>query len=293
MPSGQRVGFVGAGAIGLPMAIRVAGAGHDVSVLDPSPERRALASAAGMAATGSMDALAGCDVTVVIVATAAQLEAATSGPDGVLDRLRAGSTCVVMSTVGPRAVGASARAASERSVRLLDVPVTGGVSGAERGELILFASGDASTLDEISDVLAPMGRVVRCGDEVGAGQSMKVVNQLLASVHLAAAAEALAFAAALGLDRQAVLDSMGAGAGGSWMLADRGPRMLEGPEAEVTSAVDLFVKDSGLVTEAAEDAGFEAPLARAAREAFKRAAELGFGRADDSQVIQAYGSRRR
>lgn len=94
---------------------------------------------------------------------------------------------------------------------------------------------------------------------------MKVVNQLLASVHLAAAAEALAFAAALGLDREAVLAGIRGGAGGSWMLSDRGPRMLEGPEAQVTSAVDVFVKDSGLVTEAAADAGFEAPLACGAR----------------------------
>ena len=272
------------------MATRVAGAGHDVAVVEPSPERRALAAAAGLAAGEQMAALAGRDVAVVIVATAAQLEEATSGPGGALQHLRAGSTCVVMSTVGPRAVEATAEAASARSVRLLDVPVTGGVSGAERGELILFASGDATILDEAADVLAPMGRIVRCGDEVGAGQSMKVVNQLLASVHLAAAAEALAFAAALGLNREAVLEGIRGGAGGSWMLSDRGPRMLEGPEAEVTSAVDVFVKDSGLVTEAAADAGFEAPLARAAREAFERAAELGFGRADDSQVIQAYGS---
>lgn len=270
------------------MATRIAAAGHEVTVVDPSEERRSLAAAAGMTAGESMAALRDCGVILVLVATPGQLETALSGAGGALEHLSPGSTCVVMSTVGPRAAQEAERAAVARSLRLLDVPVTGGVSGAERGELILFAAGDTTALDEAADVLAPLGRVVRCGEAVGAGQSMKVVNQLLASVHLSAAAEALSFASALGLDRQTVLDSMRAGAGGSWMLADRGPRMLEGPEAEVTSAVDLFVKDSGLVTQAAADIGFEAPLATAAHEAFQRAAELGFGRADDSQVIQTY-----
>lgn len=283
------MGFIGAGAIGLPMATRVAAAGHELCVVDASEERRELAVAAGMAASERMAALAGSHVAIVMVATAAQLEAALSGPGGALEHLRPGSTCVVMSTVGPRAVQGAARAAAARSVRLVDVPVTGGVSGAERGELILFGSGDPSSLDEVAGVLAPMGRLVRCGAEVGLGQSMKVVNQLLASVHLAAAAEALAFAAALDLDQDFVLDVMRGGAGGSWMLSDRGPRMLEGPDAEVTSAIDLFVKDSGLVTQAAADVAFRAPLVAAAHDAFSRAAERGFGRADDSQVIQAYG----
>ena len=286
MPSGRRVGFIGAGAIGLPMATRLAAAGHELCVVDPSAERRELAHGAGMAASDQMAALAGSDVAIVMVATAAQLEAALSE---ALDHLGAGTTCVVMSTVGPRAAQAAAEAATARSVALLDVPVTGGVSGAERGKLVLFGSGDSQRLDEVADVLAPMGTLVRCGAAVGLGQSMKVVNQLLASVHLAAAAEALAFAAALDLDQEFVLDALRGGAGGSWMLSDRGPRMLEGPDAQVTSAIDLFVKDSGLVTQAAADVGFRAPLAAAAHDAFTRAAERGLGRADDSQVIQAYG----
>ena len=286
LPEARRVGFIGAGAIGLPMAIRVAGAGHELHVVDPSEERRALARAAGIYASGQMAALAESDVAIVMVATAAQLEAALAE---ALDHVRAGTTFVVMSTVGPRAAQAAAAAASERSVALVDVPVTGGVSGAEQGKLVLFGAGDARALDGVADVLAPIGRLVRCGADVGLGQSLKVVNQLLASVHLAAAAEALALAAALDLDRGLVHDAVRGGAGGSWMLADRGPRMLQGRGAEVTSAIDLFVKDSGLVAEAAAEVGFSAPLVAAAYDAFQRAAELGLGRADDSQVIEAYG----
>jgi 3-hydroxyisobutyrate dehydrogenase-like beta-hydroxyacid dehydrogenase len=165
--------------------------------------------------------------------------------------------------------------------------VTGGTSGAESGSLTLLAAGDPATLAAVSDVLSAMGSIFMCGNRIGDGQSVKLVNQLLCSVHLAAAAEALAFAERLGLDPARVLDAVGSGAGGSWMLRDRGPRMLV-DDAEVTATVDIFVKDSGLASEAAADVGFCAPLLAAAHEAFCVAADLGYGHEDDSRVRRAY-----
>jgi 3-hydroxyisobutyrate dehydrogenase len=205
-----------------------------------------------------------------------------------LPHLDEGALCVVMSTVGPRAVERAARAAAERGVGVLDVPVTGGVAGARTGSLTLFASGDPALVERARAVLDPMGRVRVCGPEVGQGQRMKVVNQLLASVHLVAAAEALAFAERVGLDPAQVLEYVGAGAGDSWMLGDRGPRMLESTDVEVTSAVDVFVKDSDLVAEAVAEAGFDAPLLRAANAAFHAASASGLGARDDSRVIETY-----
>lgn len=276
------VAFVGVGAIGLPKALRIAGAGHRVTAVDASPERRGLAEQAGLASTGALvDVQA--DVTVVMVATPQQLSEVTAAAS-----LAAGSVCVVMSTVGPAAVRAAAHQLHGQGVAVLDVPVTGGVAGATAGRLTLFAAGDPEVLERVRPLLTPLGTVHDCGREIGDGQAIKVVNQLLCSVNLVAAAEALAFAGALGLEPARVLELVRAGSGGSWMLGDRGPRMLEGTDVEVTSAVDLFVKDSTLVTEAAADAGFDAPLVRLAAERFRAAAERGLGRRDDSRVIETY-----
>jgi 3-hydroxyisobutyrate dehydrogenase-like beta-hydroxyacid dehydrogenase len=283
------VAFVGVGAIGLPMAVRIAGAGHSVIAFDVSRQRRELARAAGVEVADGMADLSGCDVAVFMVATGGQLEAALQGSGGALEQLAPGSLCIVMSTVGPEAVRKAARAVADRDVGLVDAPVTGGVAGASAGSLTIFASGDPSLLDAAEPVLAPMGGVRPCGPEVGQGQFMKVINQLLASVHLVAAAEALAFARRVGLDPRRVLESIKDGAAGSWMLNDRGPRMLEGTDVEVTSAVDIFVKDSDLVAAAAADAGFDAPLLRAANAAFRAASDRGLGHRDDSRVIETYG----
>ena len=277
------VAWVGAGAIGLPMAVRVRTAGHRVTAVDPSEERRELARGAGLEVAEAVPD--GADVAVFMVANAAQLRAATGA---ALERLAPGSLCVVMSTVGPEAARAAARATGEASVDLIDVPVTGGVAGARAGALTLFAAGDPALLSKAEPVLLPMGRIRVCGPEVGQGQWMKVVNQLLASVHLVAAAEALAFARRVGLDPAEVLDGVKEGAGGSWMLGDRGPRMLQGTDVEVTSAVDVFVKDSDLVAAAAAEVGFDARLLRVANESFRAASGSGLGNRDDSRVIETY-----
>ena len=276
--------FVGVGAIGLPMAARIAAGGHAVVAIDPDERRRELARGAGLAVAGDVIRAAGADVVIVMVATPAQLDAALCAPGGALDHMRRGALCVVMSTVGREAVRAAHAAAAARGCPLLDVPVTGGVSGARRGALTLLADAIAGA----RPVLEPLGTILICGDEVGQGQAMKLVNQLLATVHVVAAAEALAFAERLGLDPAAALHAVGAGAAGSWMLTDRGPRMLQDEGAEMTAAIDLFVKDSGMVAAAADAAGLPTPLLAAAREVFQRAAEAGLGHADDSQVIQIY-----
>lgn len=286
------VAWVGVGAIGLPMAARVQAAGHAVTAVDPSHGRLELARAAGLAVAERIADVARSDIAIVMVATPDQLAAALGADGGLLSVLAPGSLCVVMSTVGPAPVQAAARAAAEHSIGLIDVPVTGGVSGARRGALTLFASGDSDLLDRAEPVLAPMGRIRVCGGEVGQGQTMKVVNQHLCSVHLVAAAEALAFAERAGIDPARVLEYVSEGAAGSWMLGDRGPRMLEGTDVEVTSAVDLFVKDSTLAATLAEQLGFDAPLLRAARAAFQAAAAAGLGRRDDSRVIEQYQEER-
>jgi len=284
--TGRTVAFIGVGAIGLPMAQRLAGAGHAVLAIEASPVRRDEARSAGLSVATMAD-VARADVVIAMVATADQLESALCGEDGALARARGDATLVIMSTVGPAAVEKVAAAAAEHGVAVLDVPVTGGVSGAENGSLTLLAAGDPATVVAVSDVLSVMGSIFPCGNRIGDGQSFKLVNQLLCSVHLAAAAEALEFAERLGLDPARVLDAVGSGAGGSWMLRDRGPRMLA-DDAEVTATVDIFVKDSGLAADAAADVGFATPLLAAAHGAFCAASDMGLGHHDDSRVRRAY-----
>ncbi|MBK1783285.1 NAD(P)-dependent oxidoreductase [Prauserella cavernicola] len=277
--------FVGAGAIGRPMVSRVAAAGHAVVAVDPVPSARDWAAQQGIPAAASITDAPRADTVVVMVATPEQLGTLV---DEALTGDVAGVRWIVMSTVGPDAVRAQAARLSAAGARVLDVPVTGGVARARTGELTLFAAGPAAELDAARPVLDCFGTVRPVGAEVGDGQAIKVVNQHLCSVHIVAAAEALALAGSLGLDREQVLSLVEQGAAGSWMLSDRGPRMLEGTDVEVTSTIGIFVKDSALVATAAGAAGADTPLLGLARERYDRAAAAGLAQRDDSRVIETY-----
>lgn len=302
--STPKVTFVGIGAIGLPMATRVAAAGFDLTAVDFSAAQRAAAQEKGLRAEDSAASAAVADAVIVMVATAEQLHSAALGPRdgagpregapdaarpaGLIGAMRPGASLIVMSTVGPEAVQALVEPARERGITLVDAPVTGGIARAALGSLRLFVSADFAGLEENRSLLESMGTVVECGTAIGDGQAFKAVNQLLCSVHIVAAAEALALAEKLGLDPAQVLEAVAEGAAGSFMLSDRGPRMLQGPEAQVASAVGIFVKDSSLVSEIASAHGFEAPMLEAARAKYLEAAEAGLTRHDDSQVIATY-----
>ncbi|MGJ9372709.1 NAD(P)-dependent oxidoreductase [Nesterenkonia sp. CF4.4] len=293
-----KVTFVGIGAIGLPMASRVAAAGFDLTAVDFSAAQRAAAEELGLRAEDSAASAGVADAVIVMVATGEQLRSATLGsPEGephaqesagLIGAMRPGASLIVMSTVGPEAVQSLVEPARERGITLVDAPVTGGIARAALGALRLFVSADFAGLEENRALLESMGTIVECGTEIGDGQAFKAVNQLLCSVHIVAAAEALALAEKLGLDPTQVLEAVAEGAAGSFMLSDRGPRMLEGPEAQVASAVGIFVKDSSLVSEIASSHGFEAPLLEAARAKYLEAADAGLARHDDSQVIATY-----
>lgn len=282
------IAFVGVGAIGLPMATRIAAIGHPVTCVDPSPIARERAYDKGLATAARFTEIEQpLDVVVVMVATPDQLTDLIAEAVGVGV---SGQCWIVMSTVGPEAVRREAGRLESAGAQVLDVPVTGGVARALVGELSLFASGPTRLIEQCKPVLECLGVVKFVGEEVGEGQAVKVVNQHLCSVHIVAAAEALFLARELGLDPAKVLDLVQAGAGGSWMLADRGPRMLADTDVTVTSAINIFVKDSGLVAEAAAEVGADLPLLREARERYHQAAELGLAQRDDSRVIETYSA---
>ncbi|SPB17757.1 3-hydroxyisobutyrate dehydrogenase [Caballeronia novacaledonica] len=280
----MNVTFIGLGAIGLPMAQRIKAVGHAVTGVDLSNRARGLAQESGLAAVDGFEAAPAADVAVAMVATPQQLASLVDSVGANLS----GQTWVIMSTVGPDAVRREGERLSAAGARVIDAPVTGGTARAKRGELVIFAAGDEGEIDHARPVLDAMGSVRITGTKLGDGQAIKLVNQHLCSVHIVAAAEALNLARSLGLDPSAVLDLVEKGAAGSWMLSDRGPRMLQGIDVTVTSAIDIFVKDSDLVAAAARMCGADVPLLAVANARYREAADAGLGARDDSRVIDTW-----
>jgi 3-hydroxyisobutyrate dehydrogenase-like beta-hydroxyacid dehydrogenase len=276
--------------MGLPMARRLIGASHEVTAFDPvEASREALAAAGGQPAMTAAEASADADLVFVIVATPEQATAALFGPGGAAEAITPGSIVVVMSTIGPAAVKDLDARLAERGVGLLDAPMSGGVARAERGDLVVMVGGPQDRFDACRPLLDRLGSTVSyVGEAVGDGQALKLVNQLLAGVHIAAAAEALGLAAALGLDARAAWEVVRQGAAGSFMLGDRGARMLDAEFEPVRSALDIFVKDMGLVVGAAKARKLPTPLAAAAEQLYLTGAAEGLGRRDDSSLITLY-----
>jgi 3-hydroxyisobutyrate dehydrogenase len=286
--TGPKVTVIGLGAMGLQMATRLASA-LPVTVFDPVAERVTLAGQAG-ARTATTPALAasGADVVVLSVRTQDQVEAALFGDDGAAHVLGPRSVVVLTSTVGVEGAREVGSRLAGQGVELLDLPVSGGPARAGKGDLLALRGGSDEAVrraQPVVDLLASTVAVV--GLHPGDGQAMKVVNQLLAGVHIAAAAEALTLAKGLGLDPQAALDALGSGAAASFMLADRGPRIIEalaGGTPEVLSRVDIFVKDMGIVAGAGRAAGVALPVAAAAEQLYRLGLLAGLGAKDDSMI---------
>ena len=288
MTTTPAVAWIGLGAIGAPMARALAGAGLPVTAYDLFPAaREAIAEVAATTET-AREAARGADVVAVMVATPDQLEAVLFGEeDGIAGELTAGTVLLIMSTVGPAALDATATRLEGTGVRIVDAPVSGGAARAADGDLLVMVGGaeaDVAAARPVLDALASNAPVV--GPRPGDGQRFKIVNQLLCGVHIAAAGEALALADSMGLDLRQVHEVLGTGAAASFMFGDRGQRMVEGAFDDVRSALTIFVKDMGLVAEAADEVGQQVPLASSAQQVYRRGSELGWDRRDDSIVYR-------
>lgn len=280
----MNVTFIGVGAIGLPMAIQIKNAGHCVTGVDFSEQSRQKAKEFDIDVVKEFNAAPHAEVVIVMVATGQQLMSlvSTLGPEVN------GQIWIIMSTVGPECIIDASNILSDYGAVVIDAPVTGGTARAKTGQLMIFASGEKDIIDYASNILSAMGTVKFISEQVGKGQSVKVINQHLCSVHIVAAAEALNLTEKLGLDPHTVLPLIEVGAAGSWMLTDRGPRMLEGTDVEVCSSINIFVKDSSLVLSSANNAGIDVPLLALSHERYLKAAEAGLGNKDDSRVIETW-----
>ena len=284
----MHTGFLGLGAMGAPMARTLLRAGFSVTGYDADPARAAALAPDGLTVTTSAaGAATGADVFIVMVQNYAQATAALLGTEGAFAALPDGATVLVTSTLAPAQARELAAHLAPRGIALVDAPVSGGPAGAANGELTLAISGDPAAVARCQPVLDALGAAqYHLGPQVGAALTLKAINQLLAGVHIAAAAEALELARRAGIAPDVTMDYLAHSAGFSWMLGDRGPRMLSGAYDPPHSALAIFTKDLGIVHDLAAAQALDLPVTDAALAQFRRAAEVGYAGRDDSAVIE-------
>jgi putative dehydrogenase len=282
------IGFIGLGSMGLPMASHLSRDGYAVKGFDIAENaRKSFDENGGGSHSNAAEAADGVRVLMLMVVNITQARQALF-ESGALSNSAEDCIVVLMSTCPPGDVEALAREVKAQGRRFLDAPVSGGVAGARTASLSIMVAGDRHTYDECYNLFEVLGsKIYFLGAHPGQASVAKAVNQLLCGVHLAAAAEALALAERAGLDTATMLQIVSGSAAASWMLNDRGQRMLQN-DPEVTSAVDIFVKDLGIVLAAGSSAKAALPLASVAHQFFLAASGQGAGLADDSQVIRAY-----
>lgn len=283
------VGFIGLGAMGLGMATTLVQRGFSVKGYDLNPQAgERLVAAGGMSVGSAAEAARGADVLIVMVATAEQAEEALFGAGDAAAALPAGALVMLCSTVAPADARQTAAQLRKLGLEMLDAPVSGGVARAAAGKLSMMASGSLAAFARAEPVLDALAeRVYRLGDECGQGSTVKMVNQLLAGVHIAAAAEAMALGVKAGVDPQQLYEVISNSAGSSWMFQNRVPHMLAGDYTPL-SAVEIFVKDLGIVLETGKAQRFPLPLAAVAHQMFLMAAAAGYGRLDDAAVVKVF-----
>ena len=281
------VGWIGLGAMGLPMASVLTRGGYEVSAFDLDATKVAQVVEAGALSMSLEQVATNAEVLFVMAATGSQLESVLFGSDGAAKFMAPGSVVVITATVGVEVAVSCAERLSELGIGLVDAPVSGGVARAEAGDLLFMVSGSDSDKAKVMPLINLMAReAADFGEIPGDAQKAKLVNQLLCGVHIAVSGEALAFAESLGLDANQCWSALRGGAATSFMFEDRGRRMVEGPQEIVRSALGLFVKDLGLVTAEAAAHSLGTPLASAALGLFAQGRDEGHEREDDSVVIE-------
>lgn len=283
------VGVIGLGSMGMGVARTLLAKGFDTHACDVRAAALESFAAAGGTPHDSPAALgARCDVVIVLVVNAEQTDAVLFGERGAAAALKPGSVVVASATVAPEFAVALGQRLEDRQLLMVDAPVSGGAARAAKGELSIMASGAPAAFERAQAVLDAIAvKVYRLGDSAGTGSKVKMINQLLAGVHIASACEAMALAIRAGADAKAVYEVISNSAGSSWMFQNRVPHILEGDYTPL-SAVNIFVKDLGIVLDTAKKLAFPLPLTAAAHQLYLAAAGAGLGGEDDSAVVKVY-----
>ena len=280
-------GVIGLGSMGLGMAQSMVKRGIKVAGFDINAAAIAkLVEVGGGSASSVAEVAKGADVLLVIVVNAAQTDTVLFGEKGAAAAMKKGSVIISSATMAPDDARKLAAKAEALGLMYLDAPISGGAAKAAIGQLTVMASGTQETFKRARPVLdAIAATVYELGDAAGIGASFKMVNQLLAGVHIAAACEAVTFAKKLGLDLPTVYKVITASAGNSWMFENRVPHILDGDYAP-RSAVEIFTKDLGIVSDMGRREKFPLQIAATALQMFLMTAAAGMERDDDASVAR-------
>jgi len=285
----NRAGLIGLGAMGAGIAATLRDRGYEMHVCDARPGAAVrFAEAGGVAWATPAQVAHCCEVVISVVVNAAQTEDVLFGEGGAAASMKPGSVFVMCSTVDPNWSIALEERLNAMGILYVDAPISGGAAKAASGQMTVMSSARPEAYagaDAVLDAMA--GKVYRLGDRAGAGSKVKIINQLLAGVHIAAAAEAMALGLREGVAPDALYEVITHSAGNSWMFENRMAHVLAGDYTPL-SAVDIFVKDLGLVLDTARASKFPLPLASTAHQMFMQASTAGFAKEDDSAVIKIF-----
>ncbi len=285
----MKVGLVGLGAMGRGMAGSLRRGGHDLRVFDVRPEAaRDFAKEGGIACASVAELAQASDIVISVVVNAAQTEDVLFGTGGAAAAMKPGSVFVMCSTVDPNWSVALESRLEKLGLFYVDAPISGGAAKAANGQMTMMTAAKPEAYARCEPVLNAMAaKVYKLDHKAGAGSKVKIINQLLAGVHIAAAAEAMALGLREGVDAAALYEVITHSAGNSWMFENRMAHVLAADYTPL-SAVDIFVKDLGLVLDTARASKFPLPLASTAHQMFMQASTAGFAREDDSAVIKIF-----
>ncbi|QJC56248.1 L-threonate dehydrogenase [Polaromonas vacuolata] len=285
----EKIGLIGLGAMGLGMAQSLRRKGYSVHVCDVRTEAaQAFAAVGGVACATPAAVAEHCEIVVSVVVNAAQTEQLLFGENGAAAAMRRGSVFVMCSTVDPNWSIAMEKRLADMGLLYIDAPISGGAAKAASGEMTMMSAGSPAAYAKAGAALDAMAaKVYKLGDAAGPGSKVKIINQLLAGVHIAAAAEAMALGLREGVAADALYEVITHSAGNSWMFENRMAHVLAGDYTPL-SAVDIFVKDLGLVLDTARASKFPLPLSATAHQMFMQASSAGHGREDDSAVIKIF-----
>ncbi|MFU2132693.1 L-threonate dehydrogenase [Gallibacterium anatis] len=284
------VAVVGLGAMGMGAALSCVKAGLDtygIDLDDKLLEKLKNAGAKGVAKNAGefADKL---NAVVLLVVNAKQVNQVLFGDNGLAAQLKPGTAVMVSSTISAQDAKEISQKLTKLGLLMLDAPVSGGAAKAEIGEMTVMAAGSKEAFAALQPVLdATASKVYNIGEEIGLGATVKIIHQLLAGVHIAAGAEAMALAAKAGIPLELMYDVVTHAAGNSWMFENRMKHVVEGDYSPL-SMVDIFVKDLGLVNDTAKSLKFPLHLASTAYSMFTEASNAGYGKQDDSAVIKIF-----
>ncbi len=285
----MRVGFIGLGVMGKRMAMNVLKGGYELTVSDLNKDAvKELVDAGAKEANTPAEVSEGKDVIFTSLPNSAIVEAVILGKNGVLEGAKEGAIIVDLSSITPKSIQNIARKASEKGVEVMDAPVSGGASGAEKGTLTIMVGGKAETFEKVLPVLNHIGKKVNHVGEVGAGDTVKLVNNLLLGVNMAAVAEALALGVKAGLKPEVLYDIISQSSGSSYALTAKYSNFIAKGNFEPGFMIDLQYKDLQLAVDTAKDMKMPLMIGNLAQQMYEAARAKGLGTEDISAVLKLY-----